>query len=171
MSGGLALLLADGAGAASRAAPLTPWPALPMGVLVQDRRGGVLDANPEAERLLGLTLAQMQGRHPWPFGWRLTALPGMADVGALRALPAARVQRQSLAVRDEVLHLRLLGDAVRWLQVDCAPMHNDAGMTDGSVSCISDISEQRRQGERQATPPVASPQSARMPGQAPILFA
>ena len=176
LTGGLPLLLAGARGASPSTALPPHWAALPQGVLVQDGSGAVVEANAEAERLLGLTLAQLQGHQPWPFGWRLGAESTSADaVGqdALAALPAARVQRLGLAVRDEALRLELPGGEQRWLAVDCAPLvaGNGPGGGSGSVSCIRDISQEHgrrlRQirlahGERSAGQP-------RLPGQVPLM--
>ena len=43
---------------------------LPLGVVYQDRSGEIIRANPAAERILGLTIDQMQGRTSLDPGWR-----------------------------------------------------------------------------------------------------
>lgn len=42
-----------------------------FGVVFQDSAGAVVEANQAAERILGITLAQMQGRVPVTPGWRV----------------------------------------------------------------------------------------------------
>ncbi|GEM_PF-6854593 len=43
---------------------------MPQGVVYQDADGRITSANPAAERILGLTLGQLQGRTPMDPGWR-----------------------------------------------------------------------------------------------------
>ena len=169
---GLALLLLSGAaGSAPPASPPTHWNALPLGVLVQDGSGAVLEANAAAEQLLGLSLAQLQGQQPWPFGWRLGTESAPVDavgLGPLAALPAERAQRLGQAVREEVLRLRLPDGALRWLSVDCAPLGDASRPLAGTVICIRDISEQHRQAERLIQPDPAVAQ-AHLPSRAQLM--
>ena len=67
---------------------------LPLGVVYQDRNGEIIRANPAAERILGLTLDQLQGRTSLDPGWRAIHEDGSDFPGethpAMKALETGR---------------------------------------------------------------------------------
>jgi PAS domain S-box-containing protein len=92
------------------------WLALPMGVLAHGPDGVILDANHEAERLLGRPREQLVGHNLPDSGWRfvrgdLTQCPS-AD------LPAERTLRDRVPLQGEVLGLREADGSLRWLLVN-----------------------------------------------------
>jgi PAS domain-containing protein len=52
---------------------------LALGVVFQDTDGKIISANPAAERILGLTLDQMQGKTSMDPGWK-TIMPDGSDI-------------------------------------------------------------------------------------------
>ncbi|OYV02185.1 MAG: hypothetical protein CFE45_01515, partial [Burkholderiales bacterium PBB5] len=116
------------------------------GVIVSDSGGHFLRCNPAAERLLGLTLAQMQASDtPWDM-----VDPDGAPVPR-HELPLARTLASGQALRGTVLGWRLPGRSMVWLQVNCAPVDvrgpNPAGgpaEAGGAVLSFADITERKR---------------------------
>ena len=117
------------------------WSALPAGVVVRSAEHGVVEANRTAERLLGMSLAQMQGRRPWDAGWRLVR-DDLSDY-PLRDHPALRALASGVAVRNETLGVRLPEGHLRWLLTNSEPLRDISGAVTGVVSCFSDITDRR----------------------------
>ena len=117
------------------------WRALPAGVVVQDGQGQIVEANRAAERLLGLTLAQMQGRDSGDPRWRAVRDDGSAYPGDEH--PPMRTLASGRALRNETLGVHTPQGELRWLVVNTEPLHDAAGQLSGVVSCFGDATESR----------------------------
>ena len=117
--------------------------ALPTGVVEHDASGAIVDANRAAERVLGLSLSQLQGRSPVDPRWRtvhddLSPYPGEQH-------PSSRSLREGLSVAAESIGVMTAQGALRWLLVNSEPLRNPAGDLTGAVACFVDVTEQRTQ--------------------------
>jgi len=74
---------------------------LTLGVVYQDRNGEILRANPAAERILGLTLDQMQGRTSLDPHWRAIHEDGSDFPGETH--PAMKALETGREVKDVVM--------------------------------------------------------------------
>jgi len=89
------------------------------GIVVQDDEGRIIGCNPEAERLLGVTEADLLGRSAEDPAWKLCTedggplLPDHNPARQARALPPGQ------AVRGQVIGLPLADGSTRWLSVNC----------------------------------------------------
>ncbi|MDF1504744.1 ATP-binding protein [Roseisolibacter sp. H3M3-2] len=114
------LQVSNAALASSEARFRALWDSMAQGVVYLDGDGRITDANPAAERLLGLSLDQLTGRAPADPAWR--AVDAAGGPLAPADFPSARA-----AVRGEVVRgarVGILNPALgehRWLQVDAAP--------------------------------------------------
>ena len=117
------------------------WAALPVGVTVIGPEGEIVEANREAERMLGLTLAQMQGVPVADPCWRAVR----ADGGHYPApeLPAMRTLVTGQALQNETMGVHTPGGELRWLLVNTQPQRDNTGQMTGVVACFSDITEGR----------------------------
>ncbi|WP_201496081.1 EAL domain-containing protein [Rubrivivax sp. A210] len=120
---------------------LALWAALPAGVVVHDADGAIVDANREAERLLGLSIDELQGRDSVDPRWcavreDLSPYPGAEH-------PAMRTLRSGVPLHGETMGVHLPGGELRWLLVNTEPRLDVAGHIAGVVSCFSDITERR----------------------------
>jgi PAS domain S-box-containing protein len=114
-----------------------------QGILYHDQNGKVISANPAAERILGLTLEQLQGRSAVDPRWHAIHEDG-TDFPE-DSYPA----RQALVSGKPVLGV-VMGvfdpkiDAYRWLMMDAVPqIYSDETNPYHAVSTFSDITERR----------------------------
>jgi diguanylate cyclase (GGDEF)-like protein/PAS domain S-box-containing protein len=117
------------------------WAALPAGVVVQSLDGQIVDANLAAERLLGLTLSQMQGRDSLDPRWRAVREDGSPYPG--QEHPAMRTLATGQALNNETMGVHLPDGNLRWLLVNTEPQRDQLGQLTGVLVCFSDITESR----------------------------
>lgn len=114
-----------------------------QGVVYQDRNGKVLQANPAAQRILGLSEDQLLGRVPLPPGWRMTREDGSTveprDYPSMRALTTGQPVRNVLA-GIETSH----DGPPRWIVIDAFPEFDERKSFPTRVhSVFSDVTDQR----------------------------
>ncbi|MBL0169122.1 MAG: PAS domain S-box protein [Gemmatimonadaceae bacterium] len=117
------------------------------GVVVHDASGAIRVFNPEAERILGLTGAQLVGLQPVAHDWQAVHEDGTVwlptDHPAMRALRSGRRQPRTL------MEIRR-GDAAHvWLQVTADPLiRTGEQLPYAAVAVFSDVTAQRQTEER-----------------------
>jgi len=121
--------------------------AMSEGVAVHAPDGSISFANPAAERILGLTLAQMQGRHPIAPTWHLTDAAG-APLPADQ-IPSEITRRTGEARRNALLGvMRADSGEHAWLLVNTDPIGPASEpRNDGRYSVVAtfqDITAERR---------------------------
>lgn len=118
----------------------------PVGIVMVDRSGQIVDANPQAEKVLGLEkedILQLQYNTP---AWRITDLDGTPFPE--EKLPFAQVKSTGRLVRD-VQHAIEWPDGRRMLlSVNAAPLFDQAGQFNGMIASVEDITERKRTEER-----------------------
>jgi PAS domain S-box-containing protein len=114
-----------------------------IGIVYQDGDAAILDANPAAQRILGLTLDQMQGRTSMDPRWKAVREDGSDYPGAEHPVPRAirscGVERGIMGVfhPDE--------GAYRWLDVTAVPQcHEGEDRPHLVYALFEDITERRR---------------------------
>ncbi|MGZ8414254.1 MAG: ATP-binding protein [Gemmatirosa sp.] len=143
-----------------------------QGVVYQDADGRITDANPAAERVLGLSLAQLTGAATADPAWRATDAAGVPlatdQFPARRALAAGEVRLgERIAIQNPVL-----GEQ-RWLSVDAVPERRPGEERPFRVySLFSDVTEEVRAAEMRLrlaeAERAARQQMARVFEQAPV---
>jgi PAS domain S-box-containing protein len=125
--------------------------ALGEGIIIVDADGDVLECNPAARRMLGLSDAEATGKAPLPSSWGLAKdgrTLSSADHPARVALTTGRSCMQVLA------GARRSGDPVRWLRVSADPVWDrDADQPTAVVCSVSDLTDtvSARQAQGKAT--------------------
>jgi PAS domain S-box-containing protein len=120
----------------------------PGGIVLQDAEAGILLANPAAERILGLSLAQLQGRTSVDPRWRAVREDGSPFPGeehpAMAALSSGTVVANvTMGIFDPAR------EETRWLDVSAIPVpRRDPSATARVVVTFSDITERKRMTEQ-----------------------
>jgi diguanylate cyclase (GGDEF)-like protein/PAS domain S-box-containing protein len=117
----------------------TLFETVPQGVVYQDVTGRISSANPAAQRILGLTLDQLQGRTSIDPRWKAMRenggpLPG-EDHPAMQALRTGR------PVEDVVMGISVPDRGHVWIMVSATPLFRN-GRLDGVYSSFEDITQQ-----------------------------
>jgi PAS domain S-box-containing protein len=120
---------------------------MPMGVVFQAADGRIVDANAAASEILGLSLAQMQGRASVDPHWRAIREDGSPFPGEEH--PAMVSLATGLPVRDVVMGIyHPAADRHRWLLVSSMPLFRDGDPAPHRVfTTFSDVTD-RREAER-----------------------
>jgi PAS domain S-box-containing protein len=116
--------------------------AMAEGIAVHALDGSILFANPAAERILGLTIDQMQGRYSVDPAWHLTDSRG--EPLAPAAIPSEITRLTGQSQRNVVLGVQTPQGERRWLSVNTDAI--DALDTDGFcmvVATFTDITIER----------------------------
>ena len=129
---------------AAAARTRTLFATMPVGVVYQDADGRITAANPAAERLLGLSLAQLQGRTSLDARWRAVREDGSDFPGEHHpAMVALRTGRPVHGATMGVFHSAT--DETRWLRIDATPILDpESGVAREVFSTFLDITEARR---------------------------
>ena len=109
-----------------------------QGVVYQDAQGRITSANPAAQRILGLTLAQLQGHHAIDPSWQ--ALHEDGQPMAADAHPATQALHTGMPVSNVVMGLNLPGRGRTWLLVNAMPLQRN-GRVDEVYASFEDITE------------------------------
>ncbi len=99
----------------------TLFETMTQGVLYWNTEGRVIAANPAAERILGLTLGQLQSKAPVDPRWKLIRQDGAEVLG--EALPAIAALRSGEEMHDATLmFFNPVLDSYRWINVNATPL-------------------------------------------------
>ncbi|MER3445269.1 MAG: hypothetical protein C4333_14580, partial [Meiothermus sp.] len=117
---------------------------VPLGVVYQDREGRIISANPAAQRILGLSLEQLQGMTSLDPRWHTVRDDGSDFPGEEH--PAMVALRTGRPVRDTlmgVFHPKL--GEYRWISVDATPLFEEGVERPTQVYTVfRDVTERRR---------------------------
>ncbi len=115
--------------------------AMAEGVVIFSPGGGILDANPAAQRLLGLSLEALRRRSDVTSLWAMTR----PDGSALPAVetPVERTAKTGVATTGEILGVSHPDGRRRWVLLNTAPIRASAqAPMMGVVATFSDITRQ-----------------------------
>jgi PAS domain S-box-containing protein len=99
--------------------------AMSEGVVIHDSGGAILKANPAAERILGLSLAQMRGTSPLDPDWALFLPDGKAPTPD--DIPSEITRRTGRPCRNVILGVRRGSGGLAWLSVSSESVPGPAG--------------------------------------------
>jgi diguanylate cyclase (GGDEF)-like protein/PAS domain S-box-containing protein len=125
--------------------------AVSEGLILQDADGRIVEWNPAAEAMLGLTGEQLVGRRPKDARWTAVHLDGTAWAGET---PCQAAVRTGEPVRDVTMGFQWPSGRHVWLRVNSDPIFDDAGHVTQVVSACTDITgeieamQQRRVAEQ-----------------------
>jgi diguanylate cyclase (GGDEF)-like protein/PAS domain S-box-containing protein len=111
------------------------------GVLVMNAPGVILQANPTAEQILGLSLNDLRGKRPEEL-WRAFREDGSEL--ASTELPGPAVLRSRQAQRGFTMKIRRPNGHERWLQIDSIPVIGPDAQAVQVVSSFLDVTERKQ---------------------------
>ena len=117
---------------------------MPIGMVYQDMLGFIRSANPAAERILGVSLEQMQGRASVDPRWRAVHGDGSDYPGTEH--PAMSALRTGQVIRSEVMGIfNPLLEATTWISVNSVPQFDPSGqVATGVFTTFEDITARKR---------------------------
>jgi len=140
---------------ASEATYRTLFETVPQGVVYHDASGAITAANPAAQRILGLSLDQLQGRTPMDPRWRAVREDGSPYPGDQH--PAMVALQTGQEVRDVVMGVHVPDRPEHrsqvWILVNAVPLFEE-GRLHKVYATFEDITEREmlaREVQRQAT--------------------
>jgi diguanylate cyclase (GGDEF)-like protein/PAS domain S-box-containing protein len=110
------------------------------GVLVEDSKGRVMDANAPAEEILGWSLAEMEGKKASGL-WQAITEDGKSV--PLNELPAANALKSGQPMVHQVLGIKRRTGDVKWVQIDTIPVFRPDGVPLQVVSSFIDITDHK----------------------------
>ena len=117
--------------------------AISDGVVFQDTSGRIVDCNPAAERILGLSADQMLGKSSLDPDWYSVKEDGSPFPG--HEHPSMVTMRTKLSVRNFVFGVGSRDRSRRWISVNTDPIFNDLGELELVVTCFRDVTAEKEQ--------------------------
>ena len=114
---------------------------LTEGVVMQDADGRIVEWNPAAERVLGLSGGQLGGRTSLDPMWRAVHPDGSPWPGDQH--PAVVACRTGVAVENQTMGVHRSDGSLVWLRVNAQPMLAADGTVNGVVAAFDDVTVQR----------------------------
>ncbi len=116
--------------------------AMAEGVAVHAPDGSIESANPAAEQILGLTLAQLQNRHPVDPAWQLTHADGKPLTPD--DIPSEITRKTGIPCRNVLLRVQRANGERAWLSVNTDPIRARIDNEPvGVVATFTDITVER----------------------------
>lgn len=111
-----------------------------QGVVYQDRDGHITSANPAAQRILALSMDELQGRTSLDPAWKAIHEDGTEYPGASH--PAMVALRTGQPVHGTVMGIMAPGRGLVWISISATPLFED-GQVSGVYTIFEDITEKR----------------------------
>ena len=135
------------------------YQAVAEGIVLMNAEGEIIEANPSAERILGLSRAQILGRTPRDPRWRAIREDGSDFPGEEH--PASVTLQTGSPVRGLVHGVHPPEGPLRWISVTTQPLRGEDGTMAGVVASMADVTELRRESEARAAQQEALHQAVR----------
>jgi serine/threonine-protein kinase len=117
--------------------------AMQEGIVLLDADGSIRECNAAAERILGLSAAQLMGRTPQDPRWRAVHEDGSPFPGELH--PPMVTLRTGRPCTDVVMGIHKLDGTLTWITVNAQPLFQaDHQTLAGVVASFEDITDRRR---------------------------
>jgi diguanylate cyclase (GGDEF)-like protein/PAS domain S-box-containing protein len=117
--------------------------AMSEGLVIQDRNGRVIEANPAAEAILGLSRDAILGRTSADPQWRAVCEDGAPYPGDLH--PSMRTLRSGLPLNGQIMGVDDPRRGRRWISINASPIWGeDRSRPEAVVTTFVDVTERRR---------------------------
>ena len=94
-----------------------------QGVVYQNKEGKIISANPSAERILGLSIDQLQGRTSIDLRWKSIHEDGTDFPGKIHPAMVALKTREK--VKDVIMGISTPNEDLRWININAVPQFRD----------------------------------------------
>ena len=116
------------------------------GVVVHDADGAIRECNTAAERILGLTAAEILGRKAIDPTWRTLREDGSPFPGEEH--PAREVLRDGVARWNVPMGVQRPDGSLAWLRMNADPIRSADGKVNGAVVTFADVTAERASVDR-----------------------
>ena len=117
-----------------------------QGIVYQDSEGLIVNANPAAQRILGLTLDQMQGRTSSDPNWRAMKEDGSDFPGEEH--PAMVALKTGKVIQNVIMGIfNPVDEIVHWININASPLFSDGESAPQMVYTVFEDITERRQAE------------------------
>ncbi len=107
--------------------------------------GQIVQANPAAERILGLERSEIEARNYVGPEWKILRPDGTPMPP--KEMAASRAMKKKRPVKDVVMGVKRPDGPISWINANAAPLIDEAGTLLGSVSTFADITERKQMEE------------------------
>ncbi|KXB06817.1 hypothetical protein AKJ52_01530 [candidate division MSBL1 archaeon SCGC-AAA382C18] len=112
------------------------------GVILTDPDGQIVEANPAAERILGLERSEIEGRNYVDPEWDIIRPDGSPMPAEEMAGP--RAMREKRSIENVEMGVRQPDGSVTWIMVSASPLLREDENLEGIVGTFVDITERKR---------------------------
>jgi PAS domain S-box-containing protein len=112
------------------------------GVILIAPDGQIIQANPAAERILGLKRSEIEARNYVGPEWEILRPDGTPMPPEEMAGPRAMEEKR--LVENVVMGIKRPDGSVSWINISAAPLTNEAGGLEGVVGTFADITARKR---------------------------
>ena len=112
------------------------------GVVLQDKMGNIIDYNPAALKVLGVSAERLNGKTSNNFDWNCIRENG--SIFPAEEHPSMVALRSGQFVSNVIMGIQLPSEKTRWISITSTPLFLDNGPSPShSVTTFADISQQR----------------------------
>lgn len=112
------------------------------GVIFHDQHGAIIEANPAAQEILGLTMRQLTGLTSLDPRWKSIYEDGSPYPGNLH--PAMRVLKNGQTVLNDIMGICHANGELRWISINAAPLKSTPDKSIKVIVTITDITQQKK---------------------------
>ncbi len=116
----------------------TTFEAITEGIVLQDLEGTIIECNPAAEQILGLTREQMEGKKSIDSSWRAIHEDGTDYPGNTH--PAMRTLATGESVFNDIMGVHKPNGELTWININSVLLPNNRGV----VCSFADITEAKK---------------------------
>jgi len=118
-----------------------------QGIVYQNKDGQILDANPAAQKILGLTLDQMQGRTSYDPRWQAIKEDGTNFPGDEH--PAMISLKTGKIIKDTMMGVfNPVDEKLHWISINASPLFNEGETSPDMVYTVFDDVTERKETEK-----------------------
>jgi PAS domain S-box-containing protein len=118
----------------------TIFQAMAEGFVLQTRDGKIVDANPAAEVILGLTRDQLLGKSSLDIDWRAVRQDGTTFPGEEH--PSMVTLETGKPIRNQLMGVRARDVALRWISINTQPIFGDSqSQPTAVISTFTDVTQ------------------------------